>query len=219
MDLSDFIEEDTEQLPVQARKVAHEGSSSFLPGRDEIGDDVHWGDTGAIDHVLQGRAVAGSQSTMLQALTDQAREANALKLPVTAGTRVSFAHNVGAVLSYSDIPAQGIDGTVVTVRSADGDVTAYDGRVHVMWDDGQFRAIQADHLRPGTANKKRASTVRMSFIEFGGGTNLGDIFALAKNGSTDLVHKATKDLWSFSENGGNFTIERLFTEDGNPLKV
>jgi hypothetical protein len=216
MDLTDFINDGDEKLPVKARKQAHTTTASFLPGRDEVGDDIHWGDTGAIDHVLQGRTIGGSQSTMLQALTDQARAANALQLPVTAGTRVSFAHNVGAVLSYADIPNQGIEGTVVTVRSADGDVTASDAGVHVMWDDGVFRAISADHLRVAKNSKKQARTVRMSFIEFGG---IADLFEMTKVGSTDLVHKATKDLWSFSEKDGQFVIERLFSEDGNPLKV
>ena len=107
-------------------------------------------------------------------------------------------------------------GTVVTVRSADGDVTAYDGRVHVMWDDGQFRAIQATHLRLAEPSLKQASRVRRSFIEFG---SISEMFTQAKTGSSDLVHKATKDLWSFSEAGGEFVIERLFSEDGNPLKV
>jgi len=39
-------------------------------------------------------------------------------------------------------------------------------------------------------------------------------------GSRDeLVHKATKDLWSFREDGGQFVIERLFNDSGDPLKV
>lgn len=216
MDLTDFLAENDSRLPVDVRKSVHAKTASFLPGRDEVADDIYWGDTGAIDHVLQGRTIGGSQSTMLQALTDQAREAQALQLPVKAGTRVTFAHNVGAVLSYEDIPAEGVAGTVVTVRSADGDVTAYDGRVHVMWDDSQFRAIQAVHLRASESNPKRASQVRVSFIEF---SDLGGLFEQIKVGSDDLVHKATKDLWSFKQDGDTFAIERLFSEDGNPLKV
>ena len=35
----------------------------------------------------------------------------------------------------------------------------------------------------------------------------------------ELVHKATKDLWSFKKDGDNYVIERLFDESGNPLKV
>ena len=216
MDLSDFVGVE-EQVPREVRKMAKKASVSILPGRDEVGDDIHWGGTGAIDHVLQGRTIDGAENSILQQLTDQAREAESLQLPVTAGTRVSFSHNVGAVLAYEDIPDKGVDGTVILIRSATGgDLTASESGVHVLWDDGQFRAIRAEHLRQSGVNQKRASLVRMSFIEFGGISNL---FELAKTGSTDLVHKATKDLWSFREQDGEFVIERLFADDGSPLKV
>ena len=216
MNLTDLIPDEGGQLSEQACKDAHAKRTSFLPGRDEVGDDVYWGDTGAIDHVLQGRSIEGAESHSLQGLTDKKRAADALVLPVTAGTRVTFAHNLGSVLSYPNIPDTGVGGTVVTVRSAVGDVTAYNDRVHVMWDDGTFRAISAEHLRLAGIGEKRARAVRMSFSSLG---DLSSLFETSKSGSTDLVHKATKDLWSFSDNGDEFVIERLFTEDGNPLKV
>ena len=217
MDLNDFLKDDSELLPAQVRNEAHTKTASFLPGRDEIGDDIHWGDTGAIDHVLQGRSIGGVEASSLKALTDKAKKADALQLPVKAGARVTFAHNLGSVLSYSDIPDIGVEGTVVTVRSADGDVTAYADKVHVMWDDGTFRAISAAHLRAASGTKRQASSLRLAFSSMG---DLSSFFEQAKTGSTtDLIHKATKDLWSFSEQGGEYVIERLFTEDGNPLKV
>jgi len=210
VDLTDFLPDD-EQLPTKVRKEAH---ASFLPGRDEVGGDIHWGDTGAIDHVLQGRTIEGASTTALRELTDASRAANALKLPVEAGTRVAFKHNLGSVLAYATVPAD--EGTVVTVRSANGDVTAHDGMVMVAWDDGIFLPVHPEHLRLAGVNKKRAGAVRMSFVSFG---DLSSLFEQAKNGSDDLVHKATKDLWSFKESDGEFVIERLFSEDGNPLKV
>jgi hypothetical protein len=217
MDLNDFLEDDSELLPAEVRKQAHTKTASFLPGRDEIGDDIHWGDTGAIDHVLQGRSIGGVEASSLKALTDKAKKADALQLPVKAGARVTFAHNLGSVLSYSDIPDIGVEGTVVTVRSADGDVTAYNDKVHVMWDDGTFRAISAAHLRAAKSNRRQASSVRIALGSLG---DLSSFFEAARTGSSsDLVHKATKDLWSCSEADGGFVIERLFTEDGNPLKV
>lgn len=34
-----------------------------------------------------------------------------------------------------------------------------------------------------------------------------------------LVNKATQELWSISKNdGGDFFVQRLFQDDGNPLK-
>jgi len=211
MDLTDFFGNDDNDV----RKEAQGKTASFLPGRDEIGDDIHWGDTGAIDHVLQGRTIGGAESSMLQGLTDKARAKGALEMPVVAGTRVTFAHNLGSVLHYSHVPDEGVQGTVITVRGAAGDVTAHDGQVMVSWDDGVFLPVQPDHLCLAKGSQKRASTVRMSFATMG---DLSSLFELSKKGSSDLVHKATKDLWSFSKNGDEFIIKRLFNDSGGPLK-
>ena len=209
------LEEAIDAMIADAEKGGDK-KASYLPGDEFETDNIRWADAGMIDHVLQGRTIEGDSTSVMQGLTQKSREAGAPKLPVVAGTRVQFEANLGSVLAYKDIPGDKMGGTVVTVRSADGDVTAYDGRVHVMWDDGQFRAIQATHLRLAEPSLKQASRVRRSFIEFG---SISEMFTQAKTGSSDLVHKATKDLWSFSEAGGEFVIERLFSEDGNPLKV
>lgn len=213
MDLSDFFKGDG-KLPAKVRKEAHGKTASFLPGRDEVGDDIHWGRTGAIDHVLQGRSIGGAENSALQALTDRGRAAHALELPVSAGTRVSFVHNLGSVLHYAFVPDEGVQGTVVTVRGAAGDVTVHDGMVMVAWDDGNFLPTHPEHLRLAKKGKQ-ARTVRMSFSSLG---DLAGLFEQAKTGSSDLVHKATKDLWSFRKEGEEYVIERLFDADGGPLK-
>ena len=214
MDLTDFFSNDEDKLPTDVRKQAQGKTASFLPGRDEIGGDIHWGDTGAIDHVLQGRTIEGAETSVLQGLTDRGRAKGALKTPVRAGTRVTFAHNLGSVLSYTHIPDVGVGGTVITVRGAAGDVTVHDGRVMVSWDDGQFMPVLPEHLRLAKKGTKRASTMRISFSSLG---DLSSLFEQSKVGS-DLVHKATKDLWSFSKSGEEFVIERLFDDGGGPLK-
>jgi len=33
-----------------------------------------------------------------------------------------------------------------------------------------------------------------------------------------LIHKSDKDLWTIKAEGGQFFIERLFDDNGNPLK-
>ena len=53
---------------------------------------------------------------------------------------------MGAVLSYADAPEVGSQGTVVSVKSANGDITDYGGRVFVQWEDGQVRSIEPQHL-------------------------------------------------------------------------
>lgn len=222
MDLSDFFSDGTTDGGKKLRKEARcTERVSMLPGRDEIDDDINWGDTGMIDHVLQGRSIEGAETTSIRGLTEANRVKGALQLPVQAGTRVAFVANLGSVLAYADIPEDKTAGTVVTVRSADGDVTAYNDRVHVMWDDGQFRPIAAEHLKLASNSDKKASSVRMSFASFG---DLSGFFEPAlwsgkkTAADSDLIHKATKDLWSFKKDGDQFVIERLFNADGKPLK-
>lgn len=101
----------------------------------------------SIDQYLQGKTLDGHQTRSMQELTDKHRAANALQLPVDAGTRVQFIANLGSVLSYSDIPDDGMEGTVVTVKTGAGHTTSLDDRVFVQWDDGKFRSILAEHLR------------------------------------------------------------------------
>ena len=170
---------------------------------------------------LKGKPLEGEQYTSVRNLVKKELDKKALKLPVEAGTRVRFLANLGSVLTYPDVPDDGVGGTVVKVRSANGDVTAQDGRVFVTWDDGKFRAIMAEHLRLTKTNKRMARSVRIITSDL---DSLANFFAptmgnLGVQAGDDLVHKATKDLWSFKQDGDNFVIERLFQEDGKPLKV
>ena len=152
----------------------------------------------------------------LRDLTDASRAANALDPDQQAGTRVRFVANIGSVLTYDDPPADGLEGTVVSVKTGSGVTTHMDDRMFVLFDDGKFRGIQAEHLRLAGSSKK-ASNVRMVVSDLG---SLASFFAPTINGADDeLVHKATKDLWALKQDGNNFVIERLFDETGNPLKV
>jgi len=168
----------------------------------------------SMDSLIQGRTLEGSSSHSVRDLTDKSRAANALQEPVAAGTRVSFVTNLGSVLTYPDIPDEGVLGTVVTVRTGNGDATSWNDHVMVSWDDGKFRPIQAEHLRLASLKSRRAHAYRITAGSLG---DLTEFFAPSRTGSNDLVHKATKDLWSFHEDKGSFVIERLFNEDGNPL--
>lgn len=186
---------------------------------DEFGDA--FAVESSIDQVLQGRTIEGSASTSVRALTDKERAKSALRVPVEAGTRVRFVANLGSVLTYDDVPGDGLEGTVVTVRTADGDTTHWQDRVMVAWDDGKFRPIMAEHLRRASPSGKKANAVRMVMASFDDlSTFFGPVRTSGKRrANTDLVHKATKDLWSFRKDGDQFVIERLFDEGGKPLKV
>jgi hypothetical protein len=160
-----------------------------------------------VDHLLENHF--GERSWReVQALTKSAP-----KDEWTSGRRVAFVTNLDSVLTYDNFPDPGTAGTVVKVRTGAGDTTNLDGRVFVLWDDGKLRPILAKHLKGSPS--KVANNVRVVVA------NLGDIssFFSPTTATDELVHKATKDLWALKSDGDNFVLERLFQEDGNPLKV
>ena len=110
----------------------------------------------SVDQHLGGKSVSSSFEGV-RGLTDKMRAANALKLPVEAGTKVVFAGGMGSYLSYEDAPVEGASGEVVEVRSATGDITHHDGKVFVQWEDGKLRSIHAEHLRKAATSNKKAS--------------------------------------------------------------
>lgn len=150
-------------------------------------------------------------SESVRKLTDKVREARALGLPVDAGTRVRFANNLGAVMSYTDPPDGNSEGTVVTVRTASGDVTAQDSLVFVKWDSGSFLPVHREHLRLATTRVATLFKMRVSSV--------GDLSDFIKTSSDDLIHKSTKELWSLQKDGDEYVISRLFDDVGSPLKV
>lgn len=131
------------------------------------------------------------------------------------------------MLTYPDPPFRKAEGVVVKVRSANGDVTAHDGKVFVKWDDGQFRPIHAEHLRR-IQSKKKARVIlgdptavsgripaHITQIRVAG---LGDLSSFLKVAEGTLVHKSTNDLWSFNKGADGLVVERLFNSNGEPLK-
>jgi hypothetical protein len=170
----------------------------------------------AIDSVLSEKDLEGPVTTSMRGLTDKARAAKALILPQPSGTRVSFVANLGSVLSYDDCPGEKMAGTVIMVKTAEGNLTHREGRAFVLWDDGKFRPILAEHLRLAPRNNRVASVIRMTASSLG---DLSGLFASSSGKEDELVHRATQDLWSFRQEGEQYVIERLFDDTGNPLKV
>jgi hypothetical protein len=186
---------------------------------DEFWDDFILGQqsrtASSLDAYLSARE-DGKATAGLRALTDKGRAANAFREPAEAGVRVSFVTNIGSVLSYTDPPAPDAQGTVVMVRTAEGDQTGMNGMLFVKFDDGRFMAIHPEHLRAASPNRK----VARGFIRRVG--SLGDLSGFLHWGSDDneLVHKATRDLWHCeSDQNGGFVISRLFDDTGEPLKI
>jgi len=49
--------------------------------------------------------------------------------------------------------------------------------------------------------------------------SLKDIHNFIRLSSDTLVHKSTRDLWALKKEGdGNYFIERLFDDNGDPIK-
>jgi hypothetical protein len=138
-------------------------------------------------------------------------------VPVDAGTRVAFITNIGSVVSYPDPPPSDAEGTVVMVRTAEGDQTGMGQMVFVKFDTGHFMAVHSEHLRRAAPNRKVASGFVLRVA------NLGDLTGFLRWGGGDdneLVHRATKDLWAFNTtDAGEFVISRLFNDTGDPLKI
>ncbi len=171
----------------------------------------------AIDTVLQAKNMEDGRTTSMQDLTDRGREANSLQPPFDAGRRVSFLANVGSVLTYDDVPGDGVEGTIIKIKSGGTKVTSHDGLVFVAWDDGKFRPILPQHLRPASSNRRMASNFAVRVAHFG---LVKQFFSHHAAGGDELVHRATKDLWSFrKDESDGFVIERLFDYRGEPLKV
>lgn len=172
------------------------------------------GASDGVDMFLEQSLDKEATDRTLSDLTDRGRNKNALELPVPDGTRVAFVANLGSVLMMEDAPENNAKGTVVTVKSAGGEITSHEGRVFVKWDDGQFRAVHATHLRLAKGHnrtQKMAGKMRVA--------SLGDLGDFLKISADTLVHKATQDIWSFKKDADGYVIERLMGEDGKPLKI
>lgn len=144
-------------------------------------------------------------------LSDKGRKQSAVPLSVPSGTRVAFrAYNMGLVLTYPKIPAKGVEGTVVMVRTSSGDRTHANEHMFVKWDDGEFFPVHHEHLR---VVGKSTSQIRAASL-----LDLTDFYRTASD--DELIHKATRDLWAVKQaDDGSYLIERLFDESGGPLKV
>lgn len=121
------------------------------------------------------------------------------------GARVYAYHNNGMLIP-GNLPSQGTKGTVVAVNTMSGRKTAMDGQVFVKWDNSN-KITQAPLTNVRLASKKVSSLEGFYVVA---GTNL----------EGELVHRSSKDLWSVKlGEDGKYDIERLFDDNGEPLKV
>ena len=173
-------------------------------------DDIVFGSfqkTSSMDAVLE---------TKISDLTDRSRQNKREALNFEDGMRV-VAHTNNGVILPGQLPTSGTKGTVVSVKTATGDVTSLDGEVFVKFDGrNKIDRIPSSFLR--VASMKVAS-IDDHFIVLSG-PNLTASFLSQAGGESTLVHKATQDLWSMKvSEDGSFDVERLFDDNGDPLKL
>jgi len=170
---------------------------------------------GAVESRLAGRKLDEGQFTAMQELTDSWKTKNAVQLPVKAGTKLQFSKDPSTLFAYHDAPELGAIGEAVEGRAASGYTTAFNDHVFLRFDDGVTRAIHISHLYEPKGHDKRSTQVdkiRVASID----ALLGDF---AKVGADTLVNRATRDLWSLKKEGEEYVIERLFDDEGEPIKA
>lgn len=183
---------------------------------DDFWDNILFGAGSSLDAHLRDHQEHAQKHGLVR-LTDKGRAANALPLPAPAGTRVAFIANLGSVLTYTTPPAPDSEGTVVMVRTAEGDQTGMGDAVFVKFDDGQFMAMHHEHLRRSSPNIKKASNYAFRSAGLG---DLSGFLRVSVDLDNELVHRATRDLWSMKRTDeGDFIVARLFDDSGEPLKV
>lgn len=150
--------------------------------------------------------------TSVRELVSQTQSEGIVAYPPVTGTRVAFSSSIEAMMAYHNPPDGGGLGTIVTVRTASGDVNHHAGKVFVRWDGGRMMPIYATHLRAASGRQRTADAVSRRVASLG---DLGDFLKMSKD---TLIHKATRDLWAFKKVGEDYVVERLFDESGDPLK-
>jgi hypothetical protein len=147
-------------------------------------------------------------------LTDKKRK-QAKEDDLKDGTVVVAYLNNG-LITPSGYPEHGTKGTIYAVETMAGKKTAMDGSAFVKW-EGSNKITLAPLTHIKVASKKVANLDDFSFLS----NNSLSQFIVAKASMEDvLVHKATKDLWSLKvSEDGNYDIERLFDDAGDPLKI
>lgn len=128
-----------------------------------------------------------------------------IRLPVAAGTKVSFTCPHIASVTYKNPPPFGDVGTVVSVKMGSGEATSHNNLVFVRWSDRRMTPVFSNHLA-------MVNTIRVASID-----NLHNFFT--RTADDQLIHKATQDIWSLKKDGQGFLLERLVDDSKSPVKI
>lgn len=167
--------------------------------------------TASLDEVLNTKI-----SDLVDRTRHEVRENIARNFQV--GDRVASTTNNGLVIP-NRLPFAGTKGTVVQVKTATGDVTSLDGEVFVQWDG---RGEKIDRVPPEFLRKASMRVASLDdFVVLSSPSLSISAFVREAKAPTEgeLIHKATRDLWTVKVgDDGQYEIERLFDNTGEPLK-
>ena len=89
------------------------------------------------------------------------------------------------------------------------------------WDDFRFafKGSLREYIKQTTEDHTYGNP-RLARVRRFQTASLGDLSSFLKVAEGTLIHKSTKDLWSFKKDAdGGLTVERMFSADGKPLKA
>lgn len=129
------------------------------------------------------------------------------------GSRVVAFTNNGVVIP-GQLPSSGTKGTVVSVETVNGSTTHLGNEIFVKFDGrSKIDNVPSEFLKLASM---KVSNLDEHFIILSGPSLMSHI----ASGENALVHKSTKDLWSVRvSEDGSYEVERLFDDNGNPLKA
>lgn len=178
------------------------------------------------------------ENTSIYSLTDHARKKKrATALP--AGIKVLANCNNGLVPPQS-LPKHATLGEVVSVKTATGNTTELDDEVFVRWSGRSKIDRVAKEFLSLSLTRKTASYMESNpEVGFGPAVMLNpeaniftatsleaismedfkQAFSMGQGKQADLIHKSAEDLWTIGvDDNGEYDIERLFEDNGQPLK-
>jgi len=176
------------------------------------------------------------ENTSIYSLTDNARKKKrAASLP--AGIKVLANRNNGLVPPQS-LPKHATIGEVISVKTATGNTTELDGEVFVRWTGrSKIDRVAKEFLSLALTKKTASYMDNNPDVDFGPAVMINpeaniftameaismedfkQAFAMSQGKQADLIHKSAEDLWSIGvDDKGEYDIERLFDDNGEPLK-
>lgn len=128
---------------------------------------------------------------------------------LSVGTRVKLSSSIESMLMYPNIGGD-VFGTIVRPkRDPSSQRTAF-----VKWDNGDIFEMENRYL------SRVGEGINGNYIKLGGKLSNSTMSDFVKSTKTDggVIHLSTNDLWGVRKQGSEFVLERMFDNNGFPIK-